>query len=435
MAIKQTSYQTDKQRYYYLLTQLWSEQEKTRVWAIYQLIEFGPEAVGPITRRLADKSDYVAEVAYKILSHLECADGVGYFLACRDQGDLFDFFDFGAYLTNTLSDTEGVYLQQAAILAGFSGLSYYVPNLCHAWVRNKHHFASRALIEALYRLKNPSLIPTFRHLSRHPDGFVRGLAKRALAEMEDRAGIQEIQAETDEAGPVENREDMVLYGQLDAWMQATKPFPAWSHPHRWPSHADRLVQFLNPPSETELLEWDSDDLPTLMEYGRRIDESESKLESVELWCDGSFHDSSSSGWGAISVARGVQFGWYGRTVAANSTDAELQAALGGLRQLRPNLAVPASIIIRSDSSVLVEGMNYRVNRWRRRGWLNSQGDVVGGLGLWIELLELTSELTREGHDVRWRWIPGHSGVAMNERAHALSQQGARADAGEVMSWC
>ena len=72
------------------------------------------------------------------------------------------FADFGAYLTNEFADAEAVRLQQAAILAGVSGLTCYVPYICYAWIRNQHYYASRALAEALPRGIKPYAAADYR---------------------------------------------------------------------------------------------------------------------------------------------------------------------------------------------------------------------------------------------------------------------------------
>jgi len=96
---------------------------------------------------------------------------------------------------------------------------------------------------------------------------------------------------------------------------------------------------------------------------------------------------------------------------------ELRAAVEALR-LTP---AGARIELRSDSELLINGMRFRVFRWRRFGWRNSRGFELQHQELWRELLLLGADRT-----IRWRWIRGHSGHPIQSRADVLAYQAARA---------
>jgi ribonuclease HI len=101
---------------------------------------------------------------------------------------------------------------------------------------------------------------------------------------------------------------------------------------------------------------------------------------------------------------------------------ELRAAVEALR-LTP---VGACIELRSDSELLIDGMRFRVFRWRQFGWRNSRGFELQHQELWRELLRLSARRT-----IRWRWIRGHSGHPIQSRADKLAHQAARTQAGSV----
>ena len=69
----------------------------------------------------------------------------------------------------------------------------------------------------------------------------------------------------------------------------------------------------------------------------------------------------------------------------------------------------------SDSEYLVKGMNEWMRGWKRREWRN-----VKNPELWQELDALA-----EDHDIRWRWVRGHSGHAKNEYANFLATRAAQ----------
>ncbi len=69
----------------------------------------------------------------------------------------------------------------------------------------------------------------------------------------------------------------------------------------------------------------------------------------------------------------------------------------------------------SDSEYLVKGMSEWMRGWKRRGWKN-----VKNPELWQALDALA-----QGHDIRWRWVRGHSNHAKNEYANFLATRAAQ----------
>jgi ribonuclease HI len=51
----------------------------------------------------------------------------------------------------------------------------------------------------------------------------------------------------------------------------------------------------------------------------------------------------------------------------------------------------------------------------RRNWRNATGDPVKNIDLWQRLLSAAAP-----HQIDWRWVRGHSGHPMNERADVLA---------------
>ena len=78
---------------------------------------------------------------------------------------------------------------------------------------------------------------------------------------------------------------------------------------------------------------------------------------------------------------------------------EIQAAIEALRRVNR----PCDVLIVSDSRYLVETM--------RRGWKRKKNQ-----DLWVAL---DAQVGKQ-HRVRWRWVRGHNGNRLNERAHVLA---------------
>ena len=74
------------------------------------------------------------------------------------------------------------------------------------------------------------------------------------------------------------------------------------------------------------------------------------------------------------------------------------------------------LIIVTDSRYLCDCINKKwYKKWRSNGWKNTYGEDVANKDLWVELLDLL-----EGKVVKFAWVKGHDGNAMNELADALA---------------
>ncbi len=93
---------------------------------------------------------------------------------------------------------------------------------------------------------------------------------------------------------------------------------------------------------------------------------------------------------------------------------ELFAAITGLEAL----AGSRSVRLYSDSQYLVESLNQGwVQTWKSKGWRKTKKERVPNADLWQRLLTLL-----ERHQVVFRWVEGHSGEPLNERANWLAQK-------------
>ena len=93
----------------------------------------------------------------------------------------------------------------------------------------------------------------------------------------------------------------------------------------------------------------------------------------------------------------------------------LRSAIEVLRAL----ARPCRVHFVSDSQYLVKGIAEWLPGWKARGWRRKAGP--------IENLELWQEVDRElaRHEVRTRWVRGHSGHPENEYVDLLATRAAR----------
>ena len=100
---------------------------------------------------------------------------------------------------------------------------------------------------------------------------------------------------------------------------------------------------------------------------------------------------------------------------------ELRAALAALQALTR----PCQIELHTDSEYLHKGITQWLNAWLRNGWRTSTKLPVKNQDLWRAL-----HAAMRPHQIEWRWVRGHAGDEMNERADraavaALNTMGVR----------
>lgn len=106
--------------------------------------------------------------------------------------------------------------------------------------------------------------------------------------------------------------------------------------------------------------------------------------------------------------------------AAEHTTNQRMEMMAVIEALRENQDDPIEVV--SDSSYVVKCFNDQwYVGWLRRGWKNSQGKPVANRDLWEQLFALVLESKR---DVRFSWVKGHSGDAMNELVDSLATEAA-----------
>jgi ribonuclease HI len=99
---------------------------------------------------------------------------------------------------------------------------------------------------------------------------------------------------------------------------------------------------------------------------------------------------------------------------------ELRAVLEAL----DGLPEGAGVEVVSDSRYVVDALSRWIHGWRRKGWTTAQGTPVLNRDL-IEALDARQQALR----VRYAWVRGHDGHAVNEVVDALAQGAARGSGG------
>jgi ribonuclease HI len=93
---------------------------------------------------------------------------------------------------------------------------------------------------------------------------------------------------------------------------------------------------------------------------------------------------------------------------------ELTAAISALEALKR----PCRVELHTDSQYLRDGVTAWMANWKRNGWRTRDKKPVRNEDLWRRLDEATQR-----HEIEWRWVRGHAGDPMNERADELARRG------------
>jgi len=133
---------------------------------------------------------------------------------------------------------------------------------------------------------------------------------------------------------------------------------------------------------------------------------------VEVWTDGGCKPNPGpGGWAAILRYGETEKELSGAEAATTNNRMELTAACAALEALTR----PCRVVIHTDSEYVKNGITRWHTGWVRRNWRNAAGDPVANMDLWRRLLDAVAS-----HEIEWRWVRGHAGDAMNERADALA---------------
>lgn len=121
------------------------------------------------------------------------------------------------------------------------------------------------------------------------------------------------------------------------------------------------------------------------------------------------------GWGAVLQAGGGHEKelWGGEPNTTNNR-MELMAAIMALEALKR----PCKVELHTDSKYVMQGITEWLRGWKARGWLTADKKPVKNADLWQRL-----DAARLRHDVKWRWVKGHAGHELNERADQLANRG------------
>jgi ribonuclease HI len=136
---------------------------------------------------------------------------------------------------------------------------------------------------------------------------------------------------------------------------------------------------------------------------------------VAIWTDGACSGNPGpGGWGAILRYGDREKEIVGGEPLTTNNRMELSAAISALE----SLTRPCAVDLHTDSQYLRGGVTEWIRNWKRNGWRTADKKPVKNEDLWRRLDEAVAR-----HDVAWKWVRGHAGDVMNERADELARRG------------
>lgn len=140
-----------------------------------------------------------------------------------------------------------------------------------------------------------------------------------------------------------------------------------------------------------------------------------KMGAIEIFTDGACRGNPGpGGWGVLLRYAETEKSLWGGERDTTNNRMELTAVIEALKALKR----PCRVILSSDSTYVLKGIQEWMPNWKRRNWQTAQKKPVKNVDLWQQL-----DSVIQGHDIQWHWVKGHSGHRENEIADQLANRG------------
>ncbi|MBP8129611.1 MAG: ribonuclease HI [Candidatus Hydrogenedentes bacterium] len=136
-----------------------------------------------------------------------------------------------------------------------------------------------------------------------------------------------------------------------------------------------------------------------------------QAECVIIYTDGGCQPNpGAGGWAAVLQYKGRTRELSGGEPHTTNNRMELTAVIEALAALKRS----CKVVVHTDSEYVKRGVTEWLPAWKRRGW-RRHGGALKNEELWRRLDDLGAR-----HEIEWKWVPGHAGVALNERCDELA---------------
>jgi len=136
------------------------------------------------------------------------------------------------------------------------------------------------------------------------------------------------------------------------------------------------------------------------------------VKKITLFSDGSaLGNPGPGGYGVILRYKDTQKELFGSDPYTTNNKMELKGVIEGLKALKE----PCDVLVVSDSSYVVKG----INEWLKN-WIQRDFKKVKNPDLWKEYIEVAKP-----HKITAQWVRGHDGHEENERCDTLARTAAQ----------
>ncbi len=135
-------------------------------------------------------------------------------------------------------------------------------------------------------------------------------------------------------------------------------------------------------------------------------------KTITIFTDGAAKGNPGKGGYGVVISyadRVVELGGY-KAMTTNN-EMELKAIVEAIKAVEDG----ASVAIYTDSKYAVEGAKGWIFGWLKNGWMTKANTEVANKALWQELLPLLKKV-----EIEWHKVPGHVGIAGNERVDTIA---------------
>jgi ribonuclease HI len=142
-------------------------------------------------------------------------------------------------------------------------------------------------------------------------------------------------------------------------------------------------------------------------------------KNIDIWTDGACSGNPGpGGWGAI-----LRYGDHEKELSGGETPTtnNRMEMLGAISAIEAIKAPGAVIRLHTDSQYVKNGITQWMKKWKANGWKTADKKPVANVDLWQRL-----EAACASHNIEWRWVKGHAGDVMNERADVLARNAIKA---------
>jgi ribonuclease HI len=139
---------------------------------------------------------------------------------------------------------------------------------------------------------------------------------------------------------------------------------------------------------------------------------------IEIWTDGACSGNPGpGGWGAILKLADGEVELSGGESPTTNNRMELMGAISALEYLPEG----AGATLHTDSQYVKNGLTQWIHGWKKNGWRTASREPVKNVDLWRRL-----DAAAGKHKIEWKWVRGHNGDPMNERADGLARAAIKA---------